>query len=484
MHSVYEVFTPTSPARLNFVDRPEVNDIVVDSLRTPGKQVVVYGESGSGKSSLLSRKLEELYPDHLTTRCSAASTYDSILLDAFDQLDSYYTDSKSARSGRSGNFGLTGQFAIIKANLAATMTREDSLTTKRLLPPQLTPQRLGEFIGAKHLCWVVEDFHKVPPSEKLGLAQTFKIFSDLSPGYPDLRIIAIGATETAREVVQYDPEMRNRVAEILMPLMTTQEVSQILANGSRLLNVNLDRIESDIVQFSSGLASVAHHLALNSCLAAGVEVEQRRTIVLDSTHLNRAISRYINETSDSLKALMDVALARQRERKYDNMRLLIGALASGPVEGMSHAAIRTQIQISEPSYPASNVTQYLAKLMKQERGEIVYRSPSGNYRFRDPIIHSYARALLDVRPESNTWSRSLDEMVNKEFETLLGEFSRNTFIHLSAHGVYPSTRSALQLTDGSRGGDATRKASHDKDVDAAMRRVRRRKTRRERRKES
>lgn len=92
MHTVYDVFTPTTPARLNFVDHPEVYDLVVDALRTPGKQVVVYGESGSGKSSLLAKKLEELYPDHITTRCSAASTFETILLDAFDQLDEFYVD--------------------------------------------------------------------------------------------------------------------------------------------------------------------------------------------------------------------------------------------------------------------------------------------------------------------------------------------------------------------------------------------------------
>jgi hypothetical protein len=36
-----EVFTPTTPARSTFVERQVLNEQLVDSLRTPGKQVVV-----------------------------------------------------------------------------------------------------------------------------------------------------------------------------------------------------------------------------------------------------------------------------------------------------------------------------------------------------------------------------------------------------------------------------------------------------------
>ncbi|PZS21874.1 MAG: hypothetical protein DLM60_05430 [Pseudonocardiales bacterium] len=93
--SVFEVFTPTTQARVNFVERDTVNDRLVDALRTPGEQIVMYGDSGSGKSTLPQRKLEQLYESHITTRCSAASTFTSILLDTFDQLDTHYVESRS-----------------------------------------------------------------------------------------------------------------------------------------------------------------------------------------------------------------------------------------------------------------------------------------------------------------------------------------------------------------------------------------------------
>ena len=66
---VYDVFTPTRPARLTFIERSNINERLVDALRTPGKQLVVFGHSGSGKTTLLVNKLHQVYDDHVTTRC-------------------------------------------------------------------------------------------------------------------------------------------------------------------------------------------------------------------------------------------------------------------------------------------------------------------------------------------------------------------------------------------------------------------------------
>jgi hypothetical protein len=41
-----------------------------------------------------------------------------------------------------------------------------------------------------------------------------KVFTDVAADYPAVKIFAIGAVDTARQVIQYDPEMRIRVADI------------------------------------------------------------------------------------------------------------------------------------------------------------------------------------------------------------------------------------------------------------------------------
>ena len=78
-NSLNEVFTPSRPARLTYVDRSKVNDRIVRALRTPGMQVVVYGHSGSGKTTLLENVLFKVYERHIKTNCMKGMTYDQII---------------------------------------------------------------------------------------------------------------------------------------------------------------------------------------------------------------------------------------------------------------------------------------------------------------------------------------------------------------------------------------------------------------------
>lgn len=174
VYSVYQVFTPTSHARLNFVPRDTVSDDIVDVLRTPGKQLVVYGESGSGKSTLLLKLLEQTYPDHITTQCSLATKFDQLILNAFDQLDAYYVETQSDQRTNSRTQSVVADFFRIKATIEAGSSRSIAVSGRRVVPPQLTAQRLGQFLGALGLCWVIEDFHKMNSSEKLPLAQSLR----------------------------------------------------------------------------------------------------------------------------------------------------------------------------------------------------------------------------------------------------------------------------------------------------------------------
>jgi ATPase subunit of ABC transporter with duplicated ATPase domains len=64
---------------------------------------VVYGPTGNGKTTLLANKLEQLYPDHITTRCAAGTTFETLLQSAFDGLNVYFSSTASIKKSRSIN---------------------------------------------------------------------------------------------------------------------------------------------------------------------------------------------------------------------------------------------------------------------------------------------------------------------------------------------------------------------------------------------
>lgn len=156
-YELNEVFTPGIPARAAFVERQSLNEQLEDALATPGKQVVVYGQSGSGKSTLLTNKVQQRYGSKkIVSRCTLATTFENLLLSAFDELDLYYTASASLRTSSSISTKLEQSYLSLKASIEANSTSERSETVARLLPPQLTPQRLAEYCGAAGCCWILE----------------------------------------------------------------------------------------------------------------------------------------------------------------------------------------------------------------------------------------------------------------------------------------------------------------------------------------
>jgi len=387
---VQEVFTPSTQARLNFVDRTSVNSQLMDAIYTAGKQLIVYGESGCGKSTLLMNKLHDTYSSYITTRCSKAMTYEQLLLDAFDQLDPFYTQGRGSRSSK--GISPTVQAAFIK--VSASISKAESEQQSRALPLQLTPQRLAEFLGAQSMCWVVEDFHKMPPEQKVPFAQSLKIFSDASTEYPGVMVVAIGATDTAREVVEYDPEMGNRVSELYVPPMTSEELTRIIENGQDLLNINLSAVAEGIVEYSLGVPSVCHQLALNACVEKGVMSTQKVRLAFTWRDLDPAVDRYVKDSSDTIKAKLFHALGRRVLGKYDNCRIILAAVASGPLPGMIFDEILTKIRSDHRDYPEKNLRRYLRELTKDERGQLLKPGGDGKWRFTGAIYHTLVQAML------------------------------------------------------------------------------------------
>lgn len=407
IRTVFDVFTPTTPAKITFVERESINSRLVNALRTPGKQIVVYGHSGSGKTTLLENKLHQLYEGHVSTKCMKGMTFEQIVLDAFDQLAPYYCAEVQSTKARQIGGQMSIEYAAIKTTIASNLT--DTSTDKRVryLPPQLTPQALGKLIGAAKCGWVLEDFHKIDPQEKQKLSQLMKVFMDLSDSYRELKVIAIGAVNTARQVVEYDSELSNRVAEISVPLMSTEEVDEIISKGETSLNIKFSpTVRKGIASYSNGLAAVCHQICLNMCLAAGVESRSNLPVTLGDKSFNDAIRTYIEEASDTLKSTFEKAFRQRKSGSRENAKLILEALAELPIEGATNAEILRKIKRKVPDYPDGNVAYFTNRLQTEAYGEVVvFDSSSERYFFANPIYRAFIQAYIHNKKSSEVSGR-------------------------------------------------------------------------------
>ena len=259
IHQLIDVFTPTSPATVTFVERVKesINDRLVSALDLPGNQVVIYGHSGSGKSTLLENVLFRTYEKQVNTNCMRGMTFEEVILDAFDQLQEFYVNEITNNKKVKVDAKAKANYLAIKAQIGMAYENANGQKQVRLLPPQLTPQSLGRLLGQSGYCWVLEDFHKIEGEEKEKLAQMMKVFVNLSIKYKDLKLIALGAVNTARQVVKSDKEMRRRISEIHVDLMAKNEIKDIVKKGCEALNVVIsDDLQDDIANHSNGLASI------------------------------------------------------------------------------------------------------------------------------------------------------------------------------------------------------------------------------------
>lgn len=437
VYDATDVFTPTSPAIRNFIERESINDKMVNALITPGKQIIVYGHTGSGKTTLIINKLNQLYENHIFTRCESGLTVDQLLLSAFDQLKVYYEAEKINNKKRSVSTSVSTDYFGIKSKIDVHLSKNIQSRKKPIVPPQLTPEKLAKFLGEVNCCWVLEDFHKIDKKEKKRLSQIMKIFMDMAVVYKTIKIVCIGAVNTAREVVEYDKEMQNRVAEICVPLMTKKELRLIMTNGEKLLNFSIDnKVKDLIVSYSKGLAAVCHQLCLNLCFTAGINETLKEKEIIRSHNFREALKQFIEDSSDTLKADFDKALRTVRKQKYQNCRLIIHSFAESSQDGLTYPELKKKINQLEPLYSASNLTRYLKQLQTNDFGNIIeYDAISGKYSFIDPLHHTFALALIDEHRIKYTRSYpklsdiSIDdlEQVTRFIENHLEKFSSDYF---------------------------------------------------------
>lgn len=442
-YSTREVFTPTKPARIAFVDRNEVNDRLVNALATPGKQIVVYGHSGTGKTTLLLNKLHQVYENHITTRCMKGMKFDQLVLDAFDQLAPFYVAETSKKKVSSHSVEISSSYAFISSKINASSVEEDFQRQVRILPPQLTPQALGKFIGAAKACWVLEDFHKIEDSEKHKLSQLMKVFMDMSDDYPDIKIVAVGAVDTARQVVEYDPEMRYRVAEIAVPLMTSEEIKEIIKKGEEALNIRIGSVIAELVsKHSNGLASVCHHLCLNMCDAASIQKEVVGDYYqMTDADFQAAVKIYVDEASDTIKSAFGKAL-KPRRRGENNAEIIIQAMSSFREEGAARFDLLKKIQNDRPNYPDHRLKSNLNKLCGPAYGQILrHDSNSSLYSFSDPIYRAYALARYRKKKPDVQGSQivlDFEEILQALIRTKLSVKSISSQIRLATNDEKPS----------------------------------------------
>lgn len=401
-HSVFkpfpiqQVFTPASSADLTFVRRTNIERKFRSQFKICGRQIIVYGHSGSGKTTFLNKYFNENKVDCVTVHCDTSMSFEQVLLNTFDQLGLFYTHTRSIEEMNGTTIGGGVEVTGLIGDTEYTTSQTRVSNYARLVNPQLTSQRLADTLGAANKVLVIEDFHKLAEPEKKKLADMLKVFIDKANQYPNLKVICIGAVDTAREIVKLDNNLKQRVYECEIPLLTDPEIEAIVKQGCKLLNIVMtqDLVER-IVHYSNQLGALAHQLSYDMCESNGITRTQIKTKQLTGEHFESAIESYIDARSDTLMEIYDRAV------KDPLGWYILRTFSNQPQSKMSLKVISKSVNTPEHPFSENEIVLKLAELCTAEVGILRSNFNSALFMVSDPFWGAFIKMRIAKEQADN-----------------------------------------------------------------------------------
>lgn len=390
-----DVFTPGTVAKVNYLCRKELESRITNSLGTPGVQIILYGHSGSGKTTVIRKLLDDNKYRFVRTQCTKEKTLNDVILDAFSQLDRFCVSEWKFKKGRKIGSTLKSEIDSIKSEIGCKVESSSEQIMTRLLPPRLTVQKLAEIFREGGLIWMIEDFHKLIDTEKQKLADVMKVFVDEANEDTDChhpcKIICIGAVNTPRELLTLDSNLSPRVDQIKVPLLTDEEIKQIIEQGCSLLNVAMsEKLILNLVSYSNNIGSLAHYMCLDICNEYNVKKTSFRRIPVEDNSFNVAIKGYLDRNSDTLQKTYDLITAKNKLAWY-----VLKTMHMHNKDSIKEKDLIRRINPKHMPITEDEIKQALKELQSHPYYIIRYDECTESFSFSTPFWSAFIRIQLE-----------------------------------------------------------------------------------------
>jgi AAA+ superfamily predicted ATPase len=394
MLSPEDVFTPAKPVSTDmFATRrhERLQDRVEEALNEPGRQVVLYGDTGVGKTSLIMYLAAQRGISMLRVECGPS--FEEMMRDALGRVVGETEIEKVRKDVKTAEFGV-GLVNFLNAK-ASRSAGEDVKFAKY-------PRSVGGLVAETlsllgYRVIFLDNFEningKLYAEETIrAIAELLKLLSDRG-GTPknEVKAVVAGIPSAAEELVVLDAPTARRTAQIEVGRMPADELTQILDRGAKKLALAFDPLCSHrIVAASDGFPYYTHLHALHA--SRTVIEAQRRHVTLED--FETSLDEILNDCDLALKKAYTAAVETTgvvRVRKS-----ILEAVATITHPDVSFREIRESFLKLHPEYgqPAKlNFLSTAIKPLKETYGILEDsgrpRSKKNLYRFTNPLMRGY-----------------------------------------------------------------------------------------------
>jgi hypothetical protein len=204
---------------------PGLQDALREALREPGGQMILYGDTGVGKSTLLQYAAQDEEMTLLSVEATSRRSFDDLIDAAIREV----TTEREIEVVRSGSSEKGVEAGISKVITLKGHVRNEKGQEVRVEVVERSPfLALAETMQTAGLRLLVFDnFQNVDEAERRSFGQAFEVLSDRSSETGDVKMVVIGIADDAASLVGNSGSVQRRTTEIGVPRMPDDEIVEI-----------------------------------------------------------------------------------------------------------------------------------------------------------------------------------------------------------------------------------------------------------------
>jgi hypothetical protein len=282
-----DVFGVRSTLIKSYTERETVDEKFKSALSS-GNEIVIYGSSKQGKTSLLLKHLD--LNNYVKVECSPQTTTIDIYKSVLRQLGITFIESETIESTCEKGFKVGGGFKVKVPFIGETginpemsnqsgNTREQNTTHVEY--NLALAQDVSELLRARKFkkFIILENFHYLPNEIQETLAYDLRIFQDYG-----FIFIILGIWREANRLVQFNGDLLDRVTEVPVEPWDRDDFLKVIEKGEKLLNVDFSIVKDQVVEESFNSVGVVQEICKLCCLEAGLKSTSSDTVHITNQH--------------------------------------------------------------------------------------------------------------------------------------------------------------------------------------------------------
>lgn len=393
-----EVFTPSAPiVRSDLLQgRQDLLAKIRTVLGRKSGHLIVYGERGVGKTSLVKVAAQELESEGMRVvyyPINEGATFETVFAAIQNELGVGWVPTKAERGLMVA--GEAGISAVGLAQASGEVEKHKAVTSEALSKGGLLPFEVAHRLKDQSAVIILDDFECVSTDEMRARFSTLaKNLSD--EGGNQCHLVLVGVAEAVTGLVIRDERALRVLNAIHVQRLTDAEIRGIAETGFRKLGLAAESgVFDQIVHYSANYPYYTHMLCeglVRTYIDAAQADPPRPTRTIHLADMPKAIEYALESTNSNIVYSYDTA-AGGTERA----RLVLYAIAGVRKDRILRRQIVTGVNAVQTE-SESAIDGDLRRMVEQG---VLKRLEQGVYTFSDPLMRAYAilRFRRDTPPD-------------------------------------------------------------------------------------